>query len=331
MLRGADLWATFTELSSQAGANSESLPAKSISGRTSDYVAKGASGEPIILLHVSNLHNAKLPLHLRYIRVEYAQKCRIKEDGQGPIDGQFVVIRCAPDTPSLFELFIRTADAVVASIPNDPTATQIESCVRQFVELFRKLQEPSSRTIKGLWAELLVIATSANAAGMVSAWHADVREKFDFSFGSVHLEVKASELSQRIHEFSIAQLDTRDGATIFIASLLLRRSSGGVGVFQLADRIAGRLAGRADLITKLWSVIVESLGAEFTMLPDVTFDDVYAESSLRFLRAEVVPCVQLPLAREILDVRLKVDVGKLADEQNAERVYVEQLIAASRA
>lgn len=325
MSGSAELWSTFVALPSP-DTSSTDLQAKVIPGRKADYLAKGASGEPIALLQVSSFHTAKPSLQLRHIRIEYAQECRIKEEGRSIVAGQFVVIACSADNPTLYELFVRSAHALVDSIPVEPSAAQVEGCVKAFVELFRKLQHPGLRTIKGLWAELFMIASSTSPKDMVAAWRTDIHEKFDFSYARTHIEVKSSELPQRVHEFSLSQLNSVGGTTIYIASLLLRRSSGGVGVLDLAAQIASKLSARSDLATKLWTNIAQSLGEDFSALSDVMFDDAYARHSLKFLHVDAVPSIREPLASEILDVRLRIDISRIAEEQAIARNNVETLI-----
>lgn len=326
MSESAELWATFVTLPS-SNASSTELQAKAILGRKTDYIAKGANGEPIVLLQIPSFHTAKPSLQLRHIRIEYAQECRVKEGGRPTVAGQFMVIACSSDDPALYELFVRSADALVGSIPIEPTAAQVEGCVKAIVELFRRLQHPGLRTIKGLWAELFLIASSGSPKDMVAAWRTDINEKFDFSYGRTHIEVKSSELPQRVHEFSLSQLDAAEGATIYIASILLRRSSGGIGVLDLADHVASKLSTRSDLATKLWTNIAQSLGEDFGALSDVMFDDAYARHSLKFLHMDAVPSLREPLTPEILDVRLRIDISRIAEERAVARNSVESLFA----
>ena len=329
MSESAKLWATFVALPSPNVSSTE-LQAKVIPGRKTDYIAKGASGEPIVMLQVPSFHTAKPSLQLRHIRIEYAQECRIKEEGQPIVVGQFVAIACSSDNPALYELFVRSADALVGSTPIEPTAAQVEGCVKAFVELFRRLQHPGLRTIKGLWAELFLIASSKSPKDMVAAWRTDINEKFDFSCGRTHIEVKSSELSQRVHEFSLSQLNSAGGATIYIASILLRRSSGGIGVLTLADHVASKLSTRPDLATKLWTNVAQALGEDFGALSDVMFDDAYAGHSLKFLHMDTVPSLREPLMPEILDVRLRIDISRIAEETAVARNSVESLLARTR-
>ena len=329
MLRSAELWAHFLSLTDPDPKTSALFSAKVIPGRDADYIAKGVRGEPIVLLRVTEPHMTRPPLRLRYISVEYAQECRVKEEGISPVVGEFVMVTCVPDNPALFELFVRSADALVSTIPTKPTVTQIEGCVRSFVELYRKLSQPSSRSIKGLWAELFLIDTSTAPIDLVSAWHVDATEKFDFSSGDTHIEVKASELPQRVHEFALGQLRPAPGSHAYLASMLLQRSAGGVGVLDLGERIAAKLGMNRQLISKVWDNIAQSLGSDFGVATDIKFDEHHAFSGLRMVPIEAIPCVQTPLAPEILDVRIKVDVSAIADMHRVSRERVEAMLTAS--
>jgi len=278
------------------------------------------------LIHATGTPTTKPPLRLRHIQIEHRQECKVHEDGKDPFVGQFVLVACAADNPSLFELFVRSAATLVGALSADPTPAQIETCVGTFVELFRRLQEPSSRTIKGLWAELLIIATSVYPRELIAAWHTDNSEKFDFSRGRGCIEVKASELSERLHEFSLGQLTPSGESKIYVASVLLKRSGGGVGVLDLASRIASMVQDRPDLTEKLWGNVVQALGDDFNSISDIRFNEQYALASLRYVPCDCVPTVPTPLPSEIVDVRFKVDLSSIVDARSVSRGNAEMVV-----
>lgn len=327
MSSARELWTAFNALPLPASVEEGRLQAKLIPGRDADYLAKGKGGEPVILIRVSGTPKSKPSLCLRHISVEYSQHCRVQESDQSMAEGWFVMIACSPENPGLFEFFVRSADALVSTMSADPTAGQVDNCVRAFVELYRKLTHPGSRTIKGLWAELFFIATSSSPRELVEAWHAEGTEKFDFSRHGIHIEIKSTEQSRRIHDFSLEQLRPRNAPTTYIASFLLLRSGGGTGVIELVERIAARLAGNSELIRKLWENVAQSLGEDFSETSDIRFDESYALTSLRILSVETIPCIQMPLPTEVIDVHLTVDISSVVNTITATRNDVEAMLS----
>jgi hypothetical protein len=310
-----DLWGLFSELSNPAWTEVVQLAAAQIPGRPGDYIARGSGGEAVVLLRGSHTPAVKPPLLLRHIEVDYGSRCRIAETDLAPVDGEFIAIRCAEESQQVLELFVRTVEAILATLPKEPSATQAEALIAGLVELFRKLSQPPRRSIKGLWAELFVIERSAFPEAMVAAWHSEADEKFDFASERGYLEVKATEQSVRIHEFSLAQLRPKDGTPVIVASLMLRREAGGASVLDLARRIDKRLAGNSQLRAKLWRNLAAIVGLEFEEAVDVSFSETLAAHELKAIDAATIPCVERPLPPGVLDVRLKMDIT--APAQNA--------------
>lgn len=336
-MSSTDLWSVFSGLSEPASSEaiqpgvSETiqLPAAQIPDRPSDYIAKGPGGVAIVLLRGSKEPMVKPPLRLRHIEVDYGSKCRIATADLAPIGGDFIAIRCTEVAAPVLELFVRTVEAILVTLPNHPTAIHTEALVSGLIELFRTLSQPPRRSIKGLWAELFVIEHSASPEAMVAAWHADGDEKFDFASEYGHLEVKATEQAVRVHEFSLGQLRPNEGAPVTIASLRLRRETGGASVLDLARRIDKRLAGKSQLRAKLWRNLAGTVGAEFDKAVDVSFSEAFAAEELRAIDAGTIACVERPLPLGVLEVRLKIDLTGAAQESPRGQSTIDQRMAIS--
>lgn len=313
----------FSELEKSAASSHNRFPAKRISCRLADYLAKGAQGEPVILLSAADFQPQRVPLHLKHIRVDYGVDCRVQEGAGTPVDGSFVAVACSPENPQLFELFVRSAEALTQALPATPSASDIEACVRAFVELYRKLSEPSRRSIKGLWAELMLIASSNNPAAWLRLWHAESTEQFDFSVRNTHLEVKASELSRRVHEFSLEQIEPTEHSAIYVASMLLQRSSSGVGILDLADKVVSQPETTATLAAKLWNTVAQVVGDDFSEATDLKFNEQFALASLRFVPALAVPRIARPIPPSIFDIRFKADMTTVVEHSAVDRQIIE--------
>lgn len=310
-----DLWGLFCTLSEPAIAGAAQLPAVRIPGRAGNFIAKPASNEAVFLLRGSRPTIPKPPLRLRHVEVDYALRCRVVETGTPPAEGEFIAIRCTDSSRMVLELFVRTVEALLETLPIEPTAADTESLLAALVELFRKLSPPSGRSAMGLWAELFVIDRTAAPEKLVASWHGKTTEKFDFATAHGYLEVKATERPTHTHEFSLAQLRGPNAANGLVASILLRRMAGGTGVLDLAHRIAQTLR-EPQLRAKLWANVFRILGADSMESSDASFDERFAEHTAAVVRALDIPSVELPLPVGVLEVRLIADLTSVAQERN---------------
>jgi hypothetical protein len=161
--------------------------------------------------------------------------------------------------------------------------------------------------LKGLWGELFLILQAKSCDILLKYWHVDPDEKYDFSFGELHVEVKVSEFTPRVHEFALEQLRPSSEASVFIASLLLQKSAGGLGMLDLLTEIAKRTKDQR-LVAKAWRNVAAALGQELTESLDVKFDPQFARASLRLVRAEQVPCIAVPLPSGVVGARVRVSM-----------------------
>jgi hypothetical protein len=254
---------------------------------------------------------------LKHLQVEYDIPYRIETDGS-VVEGRFSVIRTQSETPELHEFFCRTMEGLVGSLPLTPSYEQVDGAIRTAIELFRALSRPARKSVAGIWAELLVIAEAEDVSGAVRAWHSNPFEKFDFSFPSHKVEVKASEKESREHEFGLEQLGDLGATPVSVLSIKMRMASGGVSVTELVREINSKLA-LPVLRDKLLSNVCDALGADFVDCADYRFDRQFAIANMRRLPAKKVPRVSVPTGAAITSVRFNVDIGLTPGEATLER------------
>jgi hypothetical protein len=288
------------------------IDAATFPGRANDYIGRGKSGEPLVLIAFNGPDTYKPSIQLRHVSIDFAAACRVSTDECGVVERNFVLISCSAEDPALFDFFLNVSESILSSLSSEPTLVQIHRHVEQFVELFRRLLLPSSRSVKGLWAELFALASSHMPEEWLGAWHANSVEKFDFAWPNLRVEVKATEMPLRVHEFSLDQLSPPGNTAVMIVSILLRRSGSGEGVMDLAVRIVRQLGPTSPLATKLWANIADSLGSDFSEQVDVRFDSSFAAQSLRVVKSDEIarPVVSDP---RVHDVHFKVDISAAAE------------------
>lgn len=280
-------------------------------GPRGDFIAKGGDGGPVFLLRDSSPANYSPAIELKHIGVRFHCTCRVTT-ASGAVEDQFAMIFCDAGAPELHEVFVRCLAAAVEQLPVNSGTPDLQRCIQSLLDLFRALGRPSSREVTGLWAELFVIARSKNVPQILRAWHSDPFERFDFSWPSGCLEVKAAVRELRRHDFALEQLKPPLGGAGYVVSVLLQTLSGGVGVVDLANEIEARVAGEPQLRQKLWESIVAALGGDFSERLDRQFDPSYAERSLIVYAMEDVPAPCQPADPRVSGIRFHADLSTVS-------------------
>nr|WP_254171249.1 PD-(D/E)XK motif protein [Ralstonia mannitolilytica] len=234
--------------------------------------------------------------------------CRVVTPREA-IEDQFAVVSCDSSIPELYELFVRSFAAVVGGLPQRAGTSDLRNCLQGLLNLFRVLTRPSRREVTGLWAELYVISVSERVEAALQAWHADHFERFDFSSEFGCLEVKATTKERRIHEFSLEQLREPTDGRGYVASLLLRPMTGGVGIMDLATSIEAQLPMEPGVRQKLWENVAATLGSDFSERLDYRFDPSYAARHLAVYAMRDVPAPQVPSDPRITSIRFCADLS----------------------
>lgn len=299
------LYGAYREAVSAAPVGDGTLPASAVPGRARDYVSLGPQQQPVLLLSCASSAGLKRPsICLQHLTVEFGIRFRVHA-ATGVVEDDYVVISLRGDDLELSEAFCLAADSLVAALPEAPSASDIENAVREIVEVLSALSLPSSRAVAGLWAELWLMSVATDPQAAVAAWHKDPKNRFDFSFASHFVEVKATEREERIHDFSYEQL-RRSELPIKVASLRLRRAQGGKSVADLVATLQEGL--KPELRSKLVKNVFGTIGSDISEASEIRFDEKFAESYLRVIAADRVPVVVIPDASPISAVRFRVNL-----------------------
>lgn len=262
--------------------------------------------QPMLLLsYHSSAELQRPPISLQHLTVEFGIRFEIR-GSFGAAEDTFVVVSLRDDEIGMLEAFCLVGDALVAALPVTPSASDIAKVIRELVEVMSALSQPSSRALAGLWAELWLMAVAADRSEAVAAWHVSTKDRLDFSFSDHHIEVKATELEDRNHEFSYEQL-RGSALPITVVSLRLRRSPGGSSVLDLVSALQTDLS--LDMRKKLVRNVFGAVGNAISEASEVRYDESFAGRYLRTIPAEKVPVVLIPDGSPISAVRFRVDLG----------------------
>jgi hypothetical protein len=278
-----------------------------IPGRPLDRFALSPQGQPIIFIWTSSALNALPPnISLANLRITYDVDCSLT-NLQGQIENDvFAIIECKSKDRRIWEYFLEMITSVLNRLPLSPERYDLEREMRHLVELFRNLKLPPSSEAVGLWAELFLILQSKNPLVLLSAWHSNPYERFDFSDGD-YIDVKSFRGEQRKHILSLEQAQPPEGRHLIFASIRCERSSNGLSLIDLLRRVRNCCNENLDLIQKLESIVGATLGSDVEHLEKYCYDDAIAVDSLEFYDWHSIPSLPLPLPPGISHVKYTVD------------------------
>lgn len=176
---------------------------------------------------------------------------------------------------------------------------------------------PDRSTVLGLLGELTVLLNSPDIVAATQAWHVDKDDRYDFSWHSRRLEVKATTSALREHRFSSFQLPPLHGIEVWVASVQLAIVEVGLSAGELYERIADNLP--LDLAHKVAAVITETVGLPPTLVTEPQLDLASSVAGIRLYPSVDVPTpMTVPDARDLrwtafLDEAKGLPVGVLDD------------------
>jgi hypothetical protein len=287
------------------------LSAVPIPGAETHRLAKDASGAPCLLIRHHPHNSPSAPIRLEHLLVSFGVPCTIAYGAGASERDTFTIVRCSTANPALFPHFLRIVSPMVVSLGPAPTMAALRRAIFALVELFQALSAPATKTIQGLWAEILLIRLSRDPLGMTAAWRRDPLEHFDFAAGPQRLEVKSSNTRRREHHFSLIQLTSILAADVVIASVFVERAGGGMSMRKLFEDTRARVAADPAAATRFDSVFYASLGSGWADAMDECFDWELAVESVAFYAAATVPKVDNPTPQTVFNVRFQADLGSV--------------------
>jgi len=155
--------------------------------------------------------------------------------GASADEGTFSVVRCHSADPDLQFYFLTVMGDFAGTLSGLPTRAELTQGINELARLFAAMTAPPRVGIRGLWAELFIMARSGNPEIAVASWHGAETERYDFAQGNQRIEVKSSGTRTREHHFSLEQLHPPSDIDLLVASLFVERSSGGLSVVELLE------------------------------------------------------------------------------------------------
>ena len=283
-----EIYKIFAELQSRENNTGNLFTVAQLPFANDHKIGVSDDGYPIFFVKCSDVQsNADISLEL--ISVLFNRSCRIIE-AESIVDDTFTMLVLKSENIDFQRYFIDVVCILLQQLPGIPTSKGLLNEIEKMVNLFRSSANIPLSAIQGLWAELLVIDNSSNPGYMIAAWHANTGDKFDFNDGRDKVEVKSTSKSERIHTFSLKQLNPNEGSMLVIASVLVIQTGIGQSIIDLRNSILARVAD-LSLQLKLSEIIIRTIGCDFDKIDNIYFDYQTAVDSLKFYRGEDVPSI----------------------------------------
>lgn len=190
-----DVWQAYQELpSSVPGREDGTYNALALSTHEGVYLARSNSDLPLFLIEPASF-TSEPGMSLSQLRVSHGIRAQIGIRNAQIRQCRVSTVECLAEASTLQQLFvICLSNALPESVMNR-AETIINRLIRHLVELFAAASGPS-RPSAGLWAELLIIARSANPMRCLVAWHSQSDAHYDFVADNERLEIKATARSE---------------------------------------------------------------------------------------------------------------------------------------
>lgn len=300
------LWDRFTAFGAPQG--SLEFISERIDGWAGFRLAKDRAGRPALLIeHGREAATGTLPnVELRFVSFWPATACEIGS-GDSTESGVFAIVRSKADELAVQQLFLGVLGSWIETLGSAPSLSSVRSGFERLAALFEALAEVGTGDAIGLWGELLLIACASKPETVVRAWHADVRELYDFCSGTSAIEVKTTATRIRRHDFSLQQLTPPGDHRLAVASFVLDATGETISLSDLVSVVKSQLQ-HPELRLRVDEIVTSTLGGSWREGVAVRFNPVRSIVSLRFFRDADIPCVARDLPAEVSDVRFKVEL-----------------------
>ena len=300
----------FSDLKNEIPKNKEGFSIANLPKIKNHKIGLSKDELPIFFIKCEEVSTEKvLDYNLESISINFNQKCQLRAKDKKVTEGNYTIIALKTYSVDLQEYFLNIIYIVILKLPEISKLKELKIEVENLIILFTKFSKLPTKTIQGLWGELLVIEQSSNPEYLVKAWHVSPLEKFDFNDGTDKIEVKSTTKSKRIHKFSLEQLNPNKNSKLLIASVFAIETGKGYSIFDLVNSINERTINK-DVISKINEVVIDTLGSDFEKSFEHFFDYQLAKDTLAFFESEMVPKINTTLiSKEVSNVHFDSDLS----------------------
>lgn len=304
----------FQDLNNETNSNIDGFTIANLPKIKNHKIGLSKDNLPLFFIKCEDETNEKtLDYNLESISIQFNQKCQLVSNDKKVSDGIYTIIALKTDSIDLQEYFLNILYFVLLKLPVIVKLKELKIEVEKLISLFNKFSKLPTKTIQGLWAELLIIEQSRNPEYLIKAWHFSPTDKFDFNDGIDKIEVKSTAKSRRIHNFSLEQLNPNKNSKLIIASVFAVETGKGKTIFDLVKLIDDKVKNK-EIVFRINEVLLDTLGRDFEKSFEHYFDYQLAVDSLAFFDSELVPKIDnLSIRQEISNVHFDCDLSKIEE------------------
>lgn len=224
----------------------------------------------------------------KFLDIFYDIDCEITTNGNTIIDN-YTILNLKTDNEVFEVIFITTCENIIKILGDEPKQFQVVDLIQSLRDIFRKLLSEPSQTELGLWGELLLIEVSDNKELLIDSWHKKSSQTFDFNDGNEKLEIKTTSKNERVHSFSLNQLEKAKDSQSHIISIMTSEIDRGFSVLDLFERI--NLGLNPDYQMRLMEKLIQVSGKDLENFYN-KFDLKTGLESMRVFSALNVPSIK---------------------------------------
>ncbi|WP_318640757.1 PD-(D/E)XK motif protein [Flavobacterium ardleyense] len=302
----------FSNLKNEIPEDKDGFSIASLPKIKSHKIGISKEGLPLFFIKCEEVSTEKvLDYNLESISIRFNQRCQLKAKGKKNTEGNYTIIALKTDSVDLQEYFLNIIYFIVLKLAEIAKLKELKIEVENLIILFTKFSKLPTKSIQGLWAEILVIEQSLNPEYLIKSWHVSPKDKFDFNDGIDKIEVKSTANSKRIHSFSVEQLNPNENSKLIIASVFAVETGKGKSIFDLVKSIADKIEN-SDVLNIINEVIIDTLGSDFEKSFEHFFDYQLAKDTLAFFESETVPKINSTLiSKEVSNVHFDSDLSNV--------------------
>ena len=281
-------------------------------------------GFPMFFVRTNSSASSVQNIVREILSVEYNVSCKLIDDNGNSQDDTFCIITLRSLDAQLQSYFVEIFTMMLHKLQPIPSNRELSVEVENLIAIFDALTNPPKKKIQGLWAELLVIEQSTRPETLINAWHSIPSAKYDFTLGRDKIEVKSTSSEERVHKFSLDQLNPSQNSRLLIASTVVRDSgpaADGLSVKGLYDKIRERVSA-VDSQIRLFTIIAETVGTDLAKLENVFYDYTSAVDFLEFYDYHDIPSIPKDIVPSLVtEVKFASNLNGLTDVRKEESPF----------
>jgi hypothetical protein len=273
----------------------DSFSAEKIDNYPNHYIALDSEKRLVLLLR-SETSTQKTFLNSRgkYLNIFYNEICEVRTL-TGIEEEKFTILNLMSNDLFLEELFLKIVQDLLEILGNCPSLDAIQKSIQSVKDIFSNLLRKRSKEELGLWGELFIINITNDPKLLIDSWHLRPDDTFDFNTDNFKLEIKTTLKSERIHTFSLSQLNKNLELNVLVGSIMTTQIELGSSVQDLISEIRNKIP--LEYRIKFDERLTFNYGASLLDF-NSKFDSHYAKISLLFFESCRIP----KISREGIDM-----------------------------